>query len=382
MIIGYTTGTFDYFHEGHIRILQCMRKQCDVLIVGLTTDELALRHKRPTIMSFGQRRIILENCKWVSHVVEHHGESKIKAFEKLRFDKLFIGDDYFGSPEYDDLVNMYPEVQLVTIPRTSTVSTTQLLEELNIRMWKEMKIMYIGVGSSVIRRLDHLVIKSIPLGWSEVNGRKTSNVYQFPIPVPRNWAKINTPAKHPNYPGVNGYRELLGGAMWRGKPWYPIFDEVISFRSNQLQSSLPQLQEKARPYMIVDLIGRDGGETLATWIETRYEENQLHELLKSIVKIIIHEFQDKRFVHGDVHCRNVLVNEKLQVSLIDFGWCTHDSFVMSEEESKEHDERVKGLFDLYHFQDSLEKLFVEEMQRPDLWLIHKFDLVLFAEIHD
>ncbi len=382
MIVGYTTGTFDFFHEGHVRILKCMREMCNVLIVGLTTDELAVREKRPTIMSFAHRRFLLENCKHVSHVVEHHGESKIKAYEKLRFDKLFIGDDYFGSVEYEELRAYSPQTEVVTIPRTSTVCTTQLIEKLNVRLLEQMEIVYMGVGSSVIRRLDNLIIKSIPLGISEVVGEKTSNVYHFPIPVPRNWDRVGTQAIHPNYPGVNGYRELLGGAMWRGRPWYPIFSEHVSYQNtSKTQVATTQLVEKSHPCIIVDLIGRDGGQTLASWIKTEYDEGRLHTILKTVVGIIMQEFQSKRFVHGDVHCRNVLVNKEDKVSVIDFGWCTHDSFVMSEEETREHNERVHCLFDLYHFQDSLERLFVEEMKRPDLWLIHKFDLVLFAEIN-
>ena len=41
-IIGYTTGVFDLFHIGHLKILQNARSLCDKLIVGVTTDELVL----------------------------------------------------------------------------------------------------------------------------------------------------------------------------------------------------------------------------------------------------------------------------------------------------------------------------------------------------
>jgi glycerol-3-phosphate cytidylyltransferase len=382
MIVGYTTGTFDFTHEGHFRILRCMYRLCDVLIVGLTTDELAIQQKRQTIMSFDHRRMILENCRWVSQVVEHHGESKIIAYEKLRFHKLFIGDDYFGSAEYGDLKKAYPEVELVTIPRTSDVCTTQLVEGLHKRFLEQMEIMYMGVGSSVIRRLGNLVTKSIPLGTSETDGERTSNVYHFDIPVPRNWARINTPAKHPNYPGVNGFREIDGGAMWQGKSWYPYYGDRIIYTTNQRFRSTDCLQEKMRPSMIVELMGYYGGDTLANWIVKRYNSVTLRIILQQVVNILMHDFLKARFVHGDVHCRNVLVSHDHKVSLIDFGWCTHDSFVMSEEEKQEHNDRVTHLFDLHHFQDSLEKLFLEELSLPSLWQIHKSDLFLFANVNN
>ena len=43
--IGYTTGVFDLFHIGHLNILKRARLECDHLIVGVTTDELAQKAK-------------------------------------------------------------------------------------------------------------------------------------------------------------------------------------------------------------------------------------------------------------------------------------------------------------------------------------------------
>jgi glycerol-3-phosphate cytidylyltransferase len=383
MIVGYTTGTFDYLHEGHIRILRGMRKLCDRLIVGLTTDELAVKQKRATIMSFDHRRVLLESCKWVSHVVEHHGESKIVAYEKLRFHKLFIGDDYFGSREYLEVNEKYPEVEIVVIPRTSNVCTSQLWESLNKRVLHDMSIMHMGVGSSVIRRIgERLVTKTINLGYTEVYGERTANVYHFPIPVPRNWARVNTPAVHPNYPGVNGFREIDGGDMWHGKSWYPYDEHRVIYQSPQKWSCVYPLEEKKRPSMVVELIGRYGGDTLAHWVEFKYHRDEFRRLIKQVLRIIMEELAPQDFVHGDVHCRNVLVDGRGQVSLIDFGWCTHGSFVMQSDEREEHQSRVKDLFDVMHFRDSVEKLLVEELGLSSLWGVHATDFLTFSNVHN
>ena len=38
MVIGFTSGSFDVFHAGHVDYLEEARSRCDVLIVGLNSD--------------------------------------------------------------------------------------------------------------------------------------------------------------------------------------------------------------------------------------------------------------------------------------------------------------------------------------------------------
>ena len=59
--IGYTTGVFDMFHIGHLNILRRAKEQCEILIVGVTTDELCFnrKHKYP-IINEKERMAIVE----------------------------------------------------------------------------------------------------------------------------------------------------------------------------------------------------------------------------------------------------------------------------------------------------------------------------------
>ncbi len=127
MIIGYTTGVFDLFHVGHLNMLRNARAMCDRLIVGVTTDELIMEYKqKKAVIPFHERCEIVRNIECVDVVIAQETMDKFEAWEKLRFDIVFVGDDWFKTPRWESIEKQFiqVEVRIVYFPYTKGTSST------------------------------------------------------------------------------------------------------------------------------------------------------------------------------------------------------------------------------------------------------------------
>lgn len=131
--VGYTTGVFDMFHIGHLNVLKNAKEQCDYLIVGVSTDELvkSYKHKKP-VVPFNERIAIVEGIKYVDKAVPQLSMNKFEAWQELRFDALFHGDDWKGTDMYNEVEKQLQSVgvDLVFLPHTRGTSSTMLKETL------------------------------------------------------------------------------------------------------------------------------------------------------------------------------------------------------------------------------------------------------------
>lgn len=132
--MGYTTGVFDLFHIGHLNVLKRAKEQCDYLIVGVSTDEVVqgYKHKTP-IIPFEERIAIVDAIKFVDEVVPQTSMDKFAAWEKLKFDAIFHGDDWKGSKMYSEIERKFKSVgvEMVFFPYTKGTSSTILREVLS-----------------------------------------------------------------------------------------------------------------------------------------------------------------------------------------------------------------------------------------------------------
>ena len=128
-IVGYLSGTFDLFHIGHLNIIRRAKEQCDYLIVGVSTDELVRRDKNKTpVIPYEERAAIVAALKYVDRVVPQPDKNKLGAWEKYRFNKMFVGDDWKGTDTWNRFEEQFRPlgVEIVYLPHTDGISSTQL----------------------------------------------------------------------------------------------------------------------------------------------------------------------------------------------------------------------------------------------------------------
>ena len=133
MITGYTTGVFDLFHIGHLNVLRTARSLCDRLIVGVSTDELMFQYKgRYPIIPFKERIEIIRSLSCVDAVVMREVRDKYEEWKRLKFDVVFVGDDWYGSKEWKEWEAKLREINVYVIylPYTPGRSSTKIIERI------------------------------------------------------------------------------------------------------------------------------------------------------------------------------------------------------------------------------------------------------------
>jgi len=121
MIIGYTSGIFDLFHQGHKNYWMACKKSCDFLIVRVDSDY------RAKILKGGNRPIddIFTRINHVNVYCDY-------AFEKIEQSDIYINkyhpDVFFRSSD-NMTKNQNKSHKIIYIPYTDGVSTSMLISQ-------------------------------------------------------------------------------------------------------------------------------------------------------------------------------------------------------------------------------------------------------------
>ena len=134
-----TYGTYDLLHQGHINLLCRAKSLGDYLIVGVTSDSFDKGRGKLNV-----RNNVLERVEAVKAtgyadevIIEDYTGQKIDDIQRYGVDVFAIGSDWTGKFDY-----LKEFCQVVYLPRTEGVSSTQLRAELQ----SIVKIGIIGSG--------------------------------------------------------------------------------------------------------------------------------------------------------------------------------------------------------------------------------------------
>ncbi|MDY4077584.1 MAG: adenylyltransferase/cytidyltransferase family protein [Clostridium sp.] len=133
--VGYTTGVFDLFHIGHLNLLRRAKSMCDYLIVGVSTDDLVSYKNKKPVIPFNERVEIVKAIRYVDKVVAQENMNKMEAWQKYKFNIMFVGDDWKGTEKWENYEKEFEKVgvKIQYFPYTKGTSSTlinQVLLEL------------------------------------------------------------------------------------------------------------------------------------------------------------------------------------------------------------------------------------------------------------
>lgn len=124
-----TYGTFDLLHYGHLNLLRRAKALGDYLVVAISTDEFNWNEKqKKCYFTYEQRKEMLEALRYVDLVIpEENWEQKRTDVHEYHIDTFVMGDDWKG--KFDFLEE--EGVEVVYLPRTPEISTTQIKKDLH-----------------------------------------------------------------------------------------------------------------------------------------------------------------------------------------------------------------------------------------------------------
>ncbi|MFL2020070.1 glycerol-3-phosphate cytidylyltransferase [Weissella hellenica] len=127
-----TYGTFDMLHYGHINLLRRAKQMGDYLIVVLSSDEFNWYSKqKKTYFSYEKRKQLLEAIRYVDLVIpENSWDQKVSDMKEYHIDTMVMGDDWAGK---FDFIEDETEAEVVYLPRTPEISTSQIKKDLNAK---------------------------------------------------------------------------------------------------------------------------------------------------------------------------------------------------------------------------------------------------------
>jgi len=141
--ISYCGMCADIIHVGHINILTEAKKLGLPIVIGLLTDEAICSYKNPPLMSFDQRKLILENIKDVDSVVPQNTLDYTENLLKYKPKYVIHGDDWLSGIQKNIRDKVCNTLQtyggsIIDVPYTQNISSSHIKYDKAMEEWKNM----------------------------------------------------------------------------------------------------------------------------------------------------------------------------------------------------------------------------------------------------
>jgi len=129
----YSTVIADVFHYGHLQSLQFAKKQGDVLVCGILTDDAAMHYKKSLISTLAERKAIIESLYFVDRVMIQKEADPTLNLKRLHIEYpnatiiLIHGDDWRQIPGSVYIKAIHGKV--VTHPYYTNLSDVKIVKK-------------------------------------------------------------------------------------------------------------------------------------------------------------------------------------------------------------------------------------------------------------
>ena len=156
----YITMAGDLFHRGHLELIKKAKQYGDRLIVGLHPDDIIKKYKRAPVITYEDRKAIIESIKEVDLVVEDCMEYRTPTmFSNLHYYNIKVlvhGDDWLP-PLYQKAKES--GIKVIQVPYYSYTSTTKIVQGINEKnslkeaLKKKEKLVIVSANDAITAKL-------------------------------------------------------------------------------------------------------------------------------------------------------------------------------------------------------------------------------------
>ena len=140
----YVGLSADILHEGHINVLKIANSYGDV-VVGLLTDEAIASYKKIPYLDFKQRKIVLENIKYVNKVIPQNTLDYVPNLIIIKPNFVVHGDDWKFGPQKKTRDRVIKELKkwsgkLIEPKYTKNISSTIIKNKISEALIPENRV--------------------------------------------------------------------------------------------------------------------------------------------------------------------------------------------------------------------------------------------------